>query len=470
MARHQGRQLDHDGVIASLRLVPRQDNLVHYKSPRQMKFLLHSHFPAGHVYPMQAVAQALVARGHDVVWLASPDNEARVRSVSGAVFAPTRALAALDGPLMRANDSGIFGSQRRLLDGRLAAQVADYRAVLAGFAADVILVDVLPFGARALCDLGEVGSFATLGVIPLYTSCVGAPFPASGQMPPGSSSLSSWVRLAVRTLHHAWYQWITLPLLSRPLLNRQRAELGLPGLSWGEPVEWFRYSGHLHIQASSPTLDFHQVPRPRQHRDNIVYVGPLVNQPSASSVQKLPSWWSQIASHKCVVAVTQGTLNMNPASLIVPTIQALRDDPSILLVVLSPYAKDIESRTGSPDNTYYTEWLPYHVLLPQLRLFISNGGYGSVTQALSHKVPLLCAGWLEDKRDTAARVVWSGAGIDLKTENPSPHQVSTAVRKILGDASYQARVEELGDALNSLGGANRACHMLEALVKKSQAQ
>src|SRR5688572_27867171 len=64
-----------------------------------MKILLHSHFPAGHTYPMQAVAQSLIRRGHQVVWLASADNEVRVRAV-GATFVATEAIAIVDEPLI----------------------------------------------------------------------------------------------------------------------------------------------------------------------------------------------------------------------------------------------------------------------------------------------------------------------------------------------------------------------------------
>ncbi|KAM4057862.1 UDP-glucoronosyl and UDP-glucosyl transferase domain-containing protein [Hirsutella rhossiliensis] len=435
-----------------------------------MKFLLHSHFPAGHAYPMQALAQALVARGHAVVWLTSPDNEARVRAVPGALFVAARALADLDAPLARVHVTGLFTEEPRLLlDRRLAAQVADYRAVLAaGFAPHVLVVDVLPHGARALCDLAEIPVYATLGVVPLYTSNASAPLPASGQAP-ASHSLTSWLRIAVGALRHAWNQWALLPLRLRRVINLQRAALGLDSLPYGEPAEYFSYSGHLHLQASSPTLEFNQLPRPRQHNKNTAFVGPLVTRPNVSSNPQLPSWWPQVISHERVVGITQGTLAMDPTSLIIPSIQALQHEPGTLLVVVSPHAKEIESRVGSPPNVRFAEWLPYHVLLPQLCLLITNGGYGSITQALSHGVPLLCAGQSEDKRDTAARVVWSGVGVDLQTDSPSPDQVRAAAREIFHDDSYQARARMLGSELNALGGADRACDLLEELVRMSTA-
>ncbi|PNY25255.1 4'-demethylrebeccamycin synthase [Tolypocladium capitatum] len=424
-----------------------------------MKFLLHSHFPAGHAYPMQAVAQALVARGHDVVWLTSADNEARVRA-TGAAFVATQAIASVDAPLMRENATGLFGTRHVQLEQRMDAQVADYRAVLQGFRPDALLVDVLPHGARALHELGEIPVYATLGVIPLYGSTANAPLPGSGECPP-----TSWFSLLVNAMRHALNRWAVFPLLLRPAINRQRVSLGLRGLPCREPPEYFAYSPHLHVQASSRTLEFSQDAGSQQHRQHTTYVGPLVTRPAATTSEDLPSWWSEVLSHERVIGITQGTLAMNPTSLIIPSIEALHDEPGTLLVVVSPHMKEIESRVGSPSNVRLAEWLPYHLLLPRLSLLITNGGYGSITQALSHKVPLLCAGQSEDKRDTAARVVWAGVGIDLKTDNPSPGQVRMAARQILNDKGYQARAQRRGDELNSLGGAERACDCLEELVE-----
>lgn len=423
-----------------------------------MKFLLHSHFPAGHAYPMQAVAQALVARGHDIVWLTSADNEARV-GATGAAFVATRAIAGVDAPLMRENATGLFDTRHVRLGTRMDAQVADYRAVLGGFRPDVLLVDVMPHGARALHELGEIPVYATLGVIPLYSSAAKAPLPGSGACPP-----TSWFGVLANAMRHALNRWVVLPVLLRPVINRQRALLDLRGLSYGEPPEYFAYSPHLHIQASSRTLEFSQDPRPQQHRQHTAYVGPLVTRPMAAA-DDLPAWWPEVVSHERVIGITQGTLAMDPTSLIIPSIEALLDEPGTLLVVVSPHMKEIESRVGSPSNVRLAEWLPYHILLPELSLLITNGGYGSITQALSHRVPLLCAGQSEDKRDTAARVVWAGLGIDLKTDNPSPDQVRVAARQILNDRGYQTRVRRLGDELNGLGGAERACDYLEELGK-----
>jgi UDP:flavonoid glycosyltransferase YjiC (YdhE family) len=410
---------------------------------------------------MQAISQALVDRGHEVIWLTSADNEARVKA-TGATFIETRAIAAVDAPFVKENSTGLLDRQFHRLESRLVAQVADYRAILDEFPADALLVDVFPHGARALHELGEIPVYATLGVIPFYTSGAAAPFPVSGDCPP-----TSWLGLIQNGLLQLINQWILLPLFLAPVLNRQRKVLGLEKLPFGEPVESFTYSPFLHIQASCAALEFSQEPKPEQHKKRVAYVGPLVR-PSPSTSVQLPSWWESVVSHLRVVGITQGTLAMDPTSLIIPSIQALREESSLLLVVISPHSKDIEVRIGETANVRYADWLPYHLLLPQLSLLITNGGYGSITQALSQGVPLLCAGQTEDKKDTAARVTWCGAGIDLKTDNPTSDQVRTAAERILSDESYSARAKLLGKELNEQGGAQKASDVLEELAASAR--
>lgn len=408
---------------------------------------------------MQAVSQALVARGHSVVWLTSSDNESRVVA-TGATFKATSAIAREDAPLVRESETGILDNMHSRNRHRLLAQVQDYRAVLSDFPADILLVDVFPFGARALYDLGEIPVYATLGVIPLYTSSNGAPLPVSGAMQP-----TSWVGRLINCLRHAVRRWLVFPLTLRPVLNRQRHALGLTSLPYAESMESFSYSTFLHIQASSPVLEFYQQPRVPESSSCLAYVGPLVMPPMEGTFQ-LPVWWNEVIEHCQVIGITQGTFAMDPTSLIMPALEALQNNGNTLVIVISPHADRIRLRFPQLSNTRFVHWLPYHLLLPQLCLLITNGGYGSITQALSHKVPLLCAEQTEDKKDTAARVAWSGAGIDLKTDSPSAEQVKTAISQILGNNRYKMSATKLGEELNNLGGGVAATDALERLYEK----
>ncbi|KAK8116213.1 hypothetical protein PG984_012715 [Apiospora sp. TS-2023a] len=408
------------------------------------KFLLHTFYATGHVLPMQAVAQALVRRGHEVVWLASPDQQARVEA-SGARFVATEEVVKADAVLKSTEPTTLEGCAEVLFGGRLTAQVADLRRVLKSYAPDCLLNDALPQGAAALFDLGEVPFFATLGVVPMY-------LPGTGEHAPTSA-------LGTLLSQHSW---------TLPVINPQREALGLRPLTESDVVQ---YSAQLHIQASCPSLEYDQA-MPQTH-----YVGPLVSQSTQSP--DLPIWWDDVLAaaadgSRRIIGITQGTFAMDPTSLLIPAIEALRDDPSLLLVVPFPHEAAIRAQLSSAktetDNVRIAPWVPYDQLLPLCSALVTNGGYGSVTQALAAGVPLVCAGTSEDKKDTAARVRHVGAGIDLGTEKPSAGSMREAVRAVLEIPMYRKGTVRIRDELRAQGGAGEAARVLEEGVARARLQ
>ncbi|KAI6463184.1 hypothetical protein MCOR06_000442 [Pyricularia oryzae] len=413
----------------------------HHVPTKKYTFLLHTFCATGHVLPMQALAKVLVQRGHRVIWLTNPSQSSRARA-SGAEYAQTEALVEWDERLLAAQPASLQELADVLFGGRVDAVVADVRRVLKDKGdpqIDCLVNDAMPYGAKAMFDLGAVGAWATLGVVPMYTNH-NKPLSALGTL-------------------------LTTPALALPVINRQRSGLGLAEQTPDEP---FNYSPLLHIQASCQDLEFGvQDLLPNTH-----FVGPLVSPAGTASSAGLPSWWSDVESHECVIGITQGTYAVDPSTLLIPAIEALASDKSLLLVVPSPLADQIRSElTGrgvALDNVRLAEWVPYSELLPRCRTLITNGGYGSVTQALANGVPLICAGTSEDKKDTAARVVAVGAGVDLQTDTPKAADIKSAVKTMLEDSSFAERAAAVGKSLNNLGGAIRACELLEGLVERER--
>jgi UDP:flavonoid glycosyltransferase YjiC (YdhE family) len=97
----------------------------------------------------------------------------------------------------------------------------------------------------------------------------------------------------------------------------------------------------------------------------------------------------------------------------------------------------------TPTNAKVEAFVPFVPLLPKVDVLITNGGYGAVQQALSFGVPLVVAGDTEEKAFTAARVAWTGAGIDLGTRRPTPEQIRAAVHTVLGGAQYREQAQRL---------------------------
>jgi UDP:flavonoid glycosyltransferase YjiC (YdhE family) len=108
--------------------------------------------------------------------------------------------------------------------------------------------------------------------------------------------------------------------------------------------------------------------------------------------------------------------------------------------------------------------VPFGALLPHVAAMVTNGGYGGVQFALSNGVPLVVAGTTEDKPEVAARVAWSGAGIDLKTAVPTPRRIAEAVGAVLADDRYRRNAARIRDDYARYRAPQRAADLIEKLA------
>ena len=119
--------------------------------------------------------------------------------------------------------------------------------------------------------------------------------------------------------------------------------------------------------------------------------------------------------------------------LVVPTLAALASEPDVLVVVTAGGRSSATIPGPIPDNARLADYLPLDWLFPKVDAIVTNGGYGTVNQALSYGIPIVGAGASEDKPDVNARVAWSGVGIDLQTNTPVPEALRAAVRNVLDE-------------------------------------
>jgi len=182
--------------------------------------------------------------------------------------------------------------------------------------------------------------------------------------------------------------------------------------------------------------------------ETVEFVGPVL--PSGTETFTPPAWWADVTGGRTVVHVTQGTFdNTDLDQLITPTFEALGDRDDLLVVATT--GGRLGQRWGghTPPNARITDWIPYSALMPHVDVMITNGGYGGVQHALSHGVPLIVAGETSDKAEVAARVDYTGVGIDLGTAAPSAPAIRAAVDSIGRDDSYRAAAHGLRDAIAS---------------------
>jgi UDP:flavonoid glycosyltransferase YjiC (YdhE family) len=229
---------------------------------------------------------------------------------------------------------------------------------------------------------------------------------------------------------------VNQPLARR--LNRSLKDLGVGPLSmtlYDSVVEL----ADAYMQMTVPSFEF-----PRDIPPSVHFIGAL---PIIPNQAPLPAWAHELDGSRKVVLVTQGTLaNHNFGLLIAPTLAALANEPD-LLVVVTAGGRPIDAIPGPiPGNARLASYLPFEWMLPKVDVLVTNGGYGSVNQAMSFGIPLVTAGLTEDKADVNARVAWSGVGIDLATNEPTPQALRDAIRTVLDKPNYRSRASLMADA------------------------
>jgi UDP:flavonoid glycosyltransferase YjiC (YdhE family) len=311
---------------------------------------------------------------------------------------------------------------------------------------DVVVVDLCALGGRVLHERTGI-PWATLGISPLSIPAPEIPPFGSGRQPPPHL----WGRLA-NAAH-----WRVGSLFLTGLTDayeRQRALLGLGRLPRGVTTFDHMISDQLHLQASTPSLEF-----PRRHwPSQVSLVGPLLAPTPAGFA--VPAWWDDVLAAERVVHITQGSVATDPADLTLPSLQALKNLDA-LIVVTTP---DPDALAGVPSHVRVADHIPHPVLLPHTDIMISNAGYNGVKAALGHGVPLVLAPWGNDQPDVAARVTRLGAGIDLHVRRPRPEAIRAAVEQVGAETRYRQAAGHVREEFTRYPGGVLAADALTALT------
>ncbi|SFB11000.1 UDP:flavonoid glycosyltransferase YjiC, YdhE family [Rhizobium sp. NFR07] len=431
-----------------------------------MKFLLASTPATGHLNPILSIGRILIAAGHEVAVLTGDIFRRQVEE-AGARFCSLPPGANFD---LRRIETVIpdiaripQGPERRLAMSRkifidvVPLQSAGLGDVLADFPADAILVDNTFFGIFPML-LGPRSARPPIAVC--GTMFLHAPrddgAPTFLGLPPAvnKAELDAYATMATEQ-----DKQIVRPVLDR--LNELLKEMGCPPLQ-SNVHDAAVLLPDLFLQMTVASFEF-----PRKNLPpSVVFAGALPIMPGQAP---LPDWAHELDGSRKVVLVTQGTVsNLNFDQLVIPTLKALAERPDILVVVTAGGRAAEALPAPLPANARTADYLPFDWLLPKVDVFVTNGGYGSVNQALSHGIPIVGAGVTEDKGDVNARVAWSGAGINLATSEPTEKMIKDAVLAILGVPIYRQRAEALAAEFFATDTPALILEKLEGLASAAQ--
>ena len=367
----------------------------------------------GNVPPAVGVAQELVSRGHDVLFIGYEIQRKRFEA-QGFKFNALRRSGLFD--IYRAGEP----AQRvaGLIDNVWACSehLDDVPDALAGNSPDVLVVDFMMQGALASADRLAVP------VAVLAHSSI------AGLIPPPESPMGA-ARLAAT--------------------NRLRATAGLAAMTRLNEA----WVGYLTLVTTIPALD----PAAAGAASCVRYVGPLFERFSDAPWD---SPWDADDDRPLALVSFTTTRLWDQSGRIRNTLEALAGEP-VRVLVSAPQPLDVGP---VPANAAVRGFVPHEVVLPSATVTVTHAGHGTVAASLAHGVPLVALpNPAADQPFLAATLQRLGAGLALDGDSP-PEAIRTAVQEVTRRPSYASAARGLGDAIRAAPGAAGAAIELEQLA------
>ena len=346
------------------------------------RILIASAAADGHFNPLTGIAKHLLDVGYDVRWYASKYYEQKTMKL-GIPFYPYRIAkeihasnldtdfperAKIKNPFKKINWDII-----NFFVARGPEYLEDIRRIRETFPFDLMICDNAFTGSVFVKDVLGVPVIAA-GILPLPETSEDLPPYGLGMMPSGSlagrikQNLLRWLAFNVLFKTSAKYMWRVLEAH-----GIQHNHLSVFDITCRK-VDLF-------LQSGSPSFEYYR----SDLGNNIRFVGPLLPYSSESRT----AGWSdpRLHAYKNIVLVTQGTVEKDVTKLLVPTLEAMKDDSETLLICTTGGSQTAQlKKQYDQPNIIIEDFIPFEDVMPYADVYISNGGYGGVLLGIRHQV------------------------------------------------------------------------------------
>jgi MGT family glycosyltransferase len=400
---------------------------------------------SGHLNPMSTLLAELQCRGHEITWIGSLDGVelASRRGFKTVTIAEDRIPAGtLDERLAEVGKlSGLAAARRTIEFYREGMEIIldDAPQAIRACGATALIMDESIFAARTVAELAQ---------LPWVTICNALPFHPDPDHPPLYPAwpyrAGWWARIRNRLGH------LPAAILLRPIARvildaRTKHGLDQYNLANENPSElvtiaqipaefdyprrrqpdWFHYVGALHSTDTRPSIDF---PYDRLDDRPLIYA-------SLGTVQNrvLPVFES--------IAKACATL---PAQLVIS-----------LGGGATPNA--LGRLAGDP---LVVQFAPQLELIKRARLVITHAGMNTTMESLAAGVPMVAIPITNDQPAVAARIAWTGSGVNVPLWRATTARIGNAVNRVLNTSTYHEAAQRLSEANRHAGGAPRAADII----------
>lgn len=419
---------------------------------RSRRYLLALWEGGGNIPPELGVARRLIARGHQVHVLGDPTIKVAAEA-GGCSFSPWRrgphrnTLDPSEDPLKDWETKNPWSCCCEHVTGsspdRHAEFAADTADTIDAFTPDAVVADAFLFGS-IIAAQGSALPVALLVPNIWMMPSRGTP-PIGPGFAPAKTVLGRSRDAAMVAIVNRLFR------AGLPPVNSARSEYGLA------PLSSF-YEQALGVERilvlSSPAFDYAASSVPA----NVHYVGPILDDPEWA--QPWISPWAD-ADERPLVLVGFSSTYQNQGPLLRRVIAALSTLPVRAVVTVGQMLEPDE--VTSTDNVVVVGSAPHREILAGASLAVSHCGHGTTMKTLAAGVPMVCIPMGRDQNDTAARVVYHGAGVRLPRSALAP-RIRTAVQRALGDDRLRANAARMASAIADQGSTADLVTELESLV------
>jgi UDP:flavonoid glycosyltransferase YjiC (YdhE family) len=403
------------------------------------KKILFATAPAdGHFNPLTGLAVHLKSAGHDVRWYASTYYAPKLKKLDIKHYPVKKALEFTTYNLDEVfpERDAIKGQVKKLKFDmkhvfilRGPEYYQDLKDIYQDFPFDVMIADNAFTGIPFVKDLMKV-PVLTMGIMPLTET--------SGDLPPAGLGLEPAKGFAGKLRDFALRKITNKLIFGAPnklmanILTSHGIDPEVPSL-----FDTAIRKSSFFLQSGTPGFEYKRTDLSK----NIRFIGALL--PHQSALQTAFTFKEDWNHYPTKVLVTQGTVEKDPAKLIIPTLEAFKNTNTLVVVTTGGWNTEALRKKYPYENIVIEDFIPFNEIMPRMDVYVTNGGYGGVMLAIENRLPMVVAGIHEGKLEINARVNYFKLGINLKTETPSSKQISTAVARIAADKTFKANVSML---------------------------
>ena len=436
---------------------------------RKLSVLLVASMYIGHQFPLIALGEELVRRGHHVVML-GPVTEGssvlpKLPESVGIKFIESGKIPQTDMRKVSKIGANITSFLHMLLNAWKSLEInttQDYavftrRAVEQMNASEwdyaVVDISIGPVIYTIFKLWGADKAMINYSPLPLLVPLPPWPFPA--MMAPFSDNMSFWNRLANSLIYYPMHK--TGELLAIHLIKLMDPEFNVSEVDGNMMTDVVGMKNPVLLN----TVIGFAYPKtilPLQH-----YVGPMFIKKQPKLAPDLQDWLKGKPKQSVVYISMGSTAELTPlmAQALLGGVVA-ETEYSVVWALRESNRDALEGVDLDPERVFLAGWIAQYSLLqhPSIAMAILHCGIGGVQEALYHQIPVICLPYGFDQFDTALRLETQGLGIRMLPKEVSREKVVMAVTRVkVGE--FNRKVKRMSKLLRSGGGAEKAADLVE---------